>query len=33
LIASTVPEPTAALLLAAGLGVVALRRSMGADRR
>jgi hypothetical protein len=32
-IASTVPEPTAALLLAAGLGVVALRRNMGADRR
>jgi len=28
-----VPEPSAALLLAAGLGVIALRRSMGADRR
>lgn len=32
-IASTVPEPSAALLLAAGLGVIALRRNMGAERR
>lgn len=32
-IASTVPEPSAALLLATGLAVIALRRSMGADRR
>jgi hypothetical protein len=32
-IASTVPEPAPALLLAAGLGVILLRRNMSADRR
>lgn len=32
-IASTVPEPTAALLMAAGLGVIALRRNMSTCRR
>ncbi|WP_341929170.1 PEP-CTERM sorting domain-containing protein [Methyloversatilis discipulorum] len=32
-IASTVPEPSAALLLAAGLGTIALRRNMSTDRR
>jgi hypothetical protein len=28
-----VPEPSAALLLAAGLGIIALRRNMSTDRR
>lgn len=32
-IASTVPEPAPALLMAAGLGVIILRRNMRADRR
>lgn len=32
-ITSSVPEPSAALLLAAGLGMIALRRNIGADRR
>lgn len=32
-IASTVPEPSAALLLAAGLVVITLQRNMGAERR
>ncbi|MCR6666489.1 MAG: PEP-CTERM sorting domain-containing protein [Methyloversatilis sp.] len=27
------PEPSAALLLAVGLGLIALRRNIGADRR